>query len=64
MALDIRGAATIAAGETRSLLRDRQTLLYSILAPFILYPALLIGTAQVLTIVKGAQERDGPSGTS
>jgi sodium transport system permease protein len=57
MALDLRGAAAIAAGETRSLLRDRQTLLYSILIPFVLYPALCIGAVQVLFIVKGAQER-------
>jgi sodium transport system permease protein len=53
----VRDVAAIAAGELRSLLRDRHTVIYSVLVPFLLYPALFVGMTQVVAIVKGAQER-------
>jgi len=57
MALDLREAAVISLGEIRTLLRDRHTLVYSILLPMLLYPVLFLGGAQAVTIARGASER-------
>jgi sodium transport system permease protein len=68
MALDLREVWTISSNELRCLLRDRHTLVYSVLMPFLLYPALFIGVTQAVTIARGASERrishvgiDGPA---
>ena len=43
--------------ELRSLLRDRHILLYSVALPAFLYPALFLGMFQVLTYVRGVEEK-------
>ncbi len=57
MALDLREVWTISSNEFRCLLRDRHTFVYSVLLPFLLYPALFIGATQAVTIARGARER-------
>lgn len=57
MVMNLRDVITISLTEMRSLLRDRHTLVYSVLIPFLLYPVLLIGTGQAIIIARGAQER-------
>jgi ABC-type Na+ efflux pump permease subunit len=49
-------AWTVYVKEMRSLLRDRQTLIYSIVIPLFLYPVLLLATVQVFSYAKGIQE--------
>ena len=48
---------TVYAKEMRSLARDRHTVIYSLFLPLFLYPALLLGTLQVVAFVKGMEER-------
>ena len=43
--------------EIKSLLRDRHIFLYSILVPALLYPCVLLGILQVMTYVRGVEER-------
>ncbi len=57
MSISLRDAAVICAGEMRSLLRDRHTVVYSVLIPVFLYPTLFLGMVQVVTVAKGASER-------
>ncbi len=57
MSISLRDVAIICAGEMRSLLRDRHTVVYSVLIPVFLYPTLFLGMVQVVTVAKGASER-------
>jgi sodium transport system permease protein len=57
MTFHAREAACVFWGELRRHLRDGQTLAYSIGLPLFLYPAVFVGLAEVVTIVRGASER-------
>src|SRR5262245_24547768 len=60
MSFHAREAAGVFWGEVRRHLRDGQTLAYSIGLPLFLYPAVFVGLAEVVTIVRGASERSSP----
>ncbi len=53
-----REACAIYAKEVRSLVRDRHTVIYSVLLPLFLYPALVWGMLQIAAYAKGVEERE------
>jgi ABC-type Na+ efflux pump permease subunit len=50
-------ALAVYAKELRSLARDRHTVIYSILVPLFLYPALVWGTVEIMTYARALEEQ-------
>ena len=53
----LRAVGIVFAKEVRCLLRDRQTVVYSLVVPLFLYPAVILGLLQGISYVRGVQER-------